>query len=171
MTDEDLLSKKLQRIHFWGWDEGAPLSKKLPLIYFWGWVVLAPLIILIALIWYVSYKNKFEALLDGLWIGILNLGILWTAVFLLIVVVSSIAHILRTGDRQPQQVVVESTFWEEFWWIYRWGWIVTISLGFLSEFLAGSFGVSGGLMVTVALAFLPMTLATALIAYVRSLNK
>ena len=73
----------------------SSLSRTLARIYFLGWVALIPLVILSGLIVYMSYHREFEYFLEGLWLGILNLGILWTGVFVLICVVKFIAAGLK----------------------------------------------------------------------------
>ena len=145
------------------------LSRTLPRIYFLGWVALVPLVILAGLIGYMSFDREFEYFLVGLWIGILNLGILWTAVFVLISVVKLVAQVSKADHRRP--AVTAGSFRKEFLSIYPLGWTVLVALGFLSEFLAHSFSIRGSLLATVALGFIPMTLGTALVAFVRSRDR
>jgi len=151
--------------------EERSLWRTLPRVYFSVWVALIAVAIFCGFVFYMSFDREFDDFLDGLWVGILNLGILWTAVFLIVLAVGCIARVRRAKDRLPQPAVSAGAFWEEFWPIYSWGWIAVISLGFLLEFLTHTFGEGGGLMATIALCFLPMTLATALIAHFRSRNR
>ena len=145
-----------------------PLSEILTRLYFWGWVGLAPLTIIFGLITLVSYNWQFRYFLKGLWIGLVNLGILWTGIFLLIVighvVVSTIWRFIESGNQNREHVV--RTFGEEFREVYGLGWTILIVIGFISEFLAESYGFSGGLFAVVAFGFLPMTVIAALLAYI-----
>jgi hypothetical protein len=147
-----------------------PLSEVLTRLYFWGWVGLAPLVLIFGLIAWVSYNWQFRYFLLGLWMGLVNLGILWTGIFLLIVighvVVSIMWHFIETGN-QPREHVVR-TFGEAFREVYGLGWTILIVIGFISEFLAESYGFSGGLFAVVAFGFLPMTALAVLLAYIRT---
>ena len=125
-----------------------PLSEVLTRLYFLGWVGLSPLVLIFGLIAWASYNWQFRYFLVGLKIGLVNLGILWTGIFLLIV----IGH------------VVVSIMWQ----VYGLGWTILIVIGFISEFLAESYGFSGGLFAAVAIGFLPMTVVAVLLAYMRS---
>lgn len=147
-----------------------PLSEVLTRLYFWGWVGLAPLAIIFGLIAYISYNWELRFFLEGLWIGLVNLGILWTGIYLLIVighvVVSIIWRFIETDDQNREHVV--RTFGKEFREVYGLGWTILIVIGFVSEFLAESYGFSGGLFAVVAFGFLPITLLAVLLAYIRS---
>jgi len=145
------------------------LLRRLPRIYFWGWVALAPLVILAGLMMYMSFDRKFEYFLEGLWIGILNLGILWTAMFVLVSVIIVVARVSKPNHRQP--VATANSFRKEFLSIYPLGWTVLVASGFISEFLTHTFTIRGSFLATVALGFVPMTLGTALIAFVRSRDR
>lgn len=146
-------------------DKGS-LLRMLPRIYFWGWIALAPLIALAGLIGYMSFDREFEFFLEGLWIGILNLGILWTAVFVLISVIALVAQVSKSSHGQPRAGV--DSFWKEFLSIYPLGWTVLVASGFISEFLTHSFAIRGGFLLTVVFGFLPMTLGIAAISLFRS---
>ena len=147
-----------------------PLSEVLTRLYFWGWVGLAPLTIIFGLIAYISYNWEFRYFLQGLWIGLVNLGILWAGVFLLIVighvVVRIIWRFIESGNQNSEHVA--RTFGEEFREVYGLGWMILIVIGFISEFLAESYSFSGGLFAVIVFGFLPMTMVAVLIAYTRS---
>jgi len=147
-----------------------PLSEVLTRLYFLGWVGLSPLVLIFGLIAWASYNWQFRYFLVGLKIGLVNLGILWTGIFLLIVighaVVSIMWHFIETGTQAREHVV--RTFGEEFREIYGLGWTILIVIGFMSEFLSESYGFSGGLFAVIAFGFLPMTLVAVFFAYIRS---
>ena len=147
-----------------------PLSEVLTRLYFWGWVGLTPLVILFGLIGYASYSFESRYFWEGLWIGLVNLGILWTGIFLLIVighvVVSIIWHFIDREKVNREHVV--RSFGEEFREVYGFGWTILLVTGFISEFLAESFGFSGGLFAMLAFGFLPMTFVAVVLAYLRS---
>jgi magnesium-transporting ATPase (P-type) len=149
--------------------EKRPLSEVLTRLYFWGWVGLAPLASIFGLIAYISYNWEFRYFLEGLWIGLVNLGILWTGLFLLIaighIIVSIIWRFIEPGNQRRDQVV--RPFCEEFREVCGFGWMILIVIGFISEFLAESYGLSGGLLAVIAFGFLPVTVLAVLLAYIR----
>jgi hypothetical protein len=145
------------------------LLRTLPQIYFWGWVALVPLVLLAGLIGYMSFDRKYEHFLQGLWIGILNLGILWTAIFVLIAMIKLIARVWKVDHQQS--VPTANSFRKEFLSIYPLGWTVLVASGFVSEFLARTFTIPGSFLAVVAFGFTPMTLGIALIAFVRSRDR
>jgi len=141
------------------------LWRTLPRIYFWGWVALAPLVFFAGLIGYMSYDRQFEYFRVGLWIGILNLGILWTALFGLIALVKLAHQIART--RKGQSASTADSFIKEFLNMYPLGWTLLVAAGFVAEYVAHTFTTRGSLLMTVAVGFVPMTLGIALIAFAR----
>lgn len=150
--------------------DDRPLPELLTRVFFWGWVALSPLVIFTGLIGFLSYDCRLEYFLDGVWFGLLNLGILWTGIFLLIALVGSvIGIILRVVDSgRERRERVARTFAVEFREAYGLGWTILIILGFIAEFRVQSYGESGGLFVTLALGFVPITLLAILLAYVRN---
>jgi hypothetical protein len=106
---------------------------------------------------------------EGLKIGLLNLGILWTALFVLICMIKIVALFLRTQHRQP--VVAPHSFRKEFLSIYPLGWTVVIAAGFVTEFIAHTFTTRGSFLATVTVGFIPMTLVVVLLAFVRSRDR
>ena len=138
-------------------------------MYFCGWVALMPLMIVTGVIGFVSSGFELEGFLTGVWVGLLNLGILWTGIFLLISVARVIVGLMLffTSSRPEHRERVARTFAEEFREIYGLGWAILIATGFISEFLAQSHHDSGGLFVALAIGFVPMTLAAVLLTHLR----
>ena len=146
---------------------GKPsLLRTLPRLYFWGWIALTPLVLLAGLIGYMSFDRKFEYFVEGVRIGILNFGILWTAVFILIAVIKVVLRILNRG--QPQAAVTKNSCRKEFLCIYPLGLTVLVASGFVTEFIAHTFTAGGSFLATIAIGFIPMTLAIAIVAFVRT---
>lgn len=138
-------------------------------MYFCGWVALMPLMIVTGVIGFVSSGFELEGFLTGVWVGLLNLGILWTGIFLLISVARVIVGLMLffTSSRPEHRERVARTFADEFREIYGLGWAILIATGFISEFLAQSHHDSGGLFVALAIGFVPMTLAAVLLTHLR----
>jgi hypothetical protein len=149
--------------------EIRPLWEVLTRLYFLGWIVLLPPMIVTGVIGFVSSGFELEGFLTGFWIGLLNLGILWTGIFLLISVARVIVSfmLLFTASRPEHRERVARTFADEFRAVYGLGWAILIAAGFVSEFLSQSNHDSGGLFVTLAIGFVPMTLAAVLLAHLR----
>ena len=80
-------------------EERRPLSELLTRVYWWGWAGISPLAVITGPIGFPSFDLPFRHLLTGLWAGVLNLGLLWTGIFLLIVIGSVFVVLLdtRTG--------------------------------------------------------------------------
>lgn len=148
---------------------GRRLSEELTRLYFWGWAGIMPLSLVAGLIGFVSYGFAFNALLTGLWAGILNLGILWTGIFILIVVgrvfVALSVRLIERGKPKPERI--RRTSLHEFLEAYALGWTILLLAGFVAEFLAQTYHTSSGLIVVLTVGFLPMTLAAALLARFR----
>ena len=146
-----------------------PLWEALTRLYFCGWVALMPLMIVTGVIGFVSSGFEPEGFLTGVWVGLLNLGILWTGIFLLISVARVIVGLMLffTSSRPEHRERVARTFADEFREIYGLGWAILIATGFISEFLAQSHHDSGGLFVALAIGFVPMTLAAVLLTHLR----
>jgi hypothetical protein len=93
------------------------LSEELTRLYFLGWAGISPLVFIAGLIGFVSYDFAISALLTGLWAGILNLGILWSGIFLLIavgrVLVGLAVRLAEPGraEAQARQANVRSRVW------------------------------------------------------------
>lgn len=117
-----------------------------------------------------SYDRELKNFVRGVWIGILNLGILWTAIFLLIVfghaVVCLVRRCIESGNQNHEHDI--RSFGNEFREVYGLGWTILVVVGFSSEFLVHTFDYPGGLFTVLAFGFLPMTLAAVLLAYTRS---
>lgn len=149
---------------------GRRLSEELTRLYFWGWAGVLPLSLVTGLIGFVSYDFAFNALLTGLWAGILNIGILWTGVYLLIVVgrvfVGLSMRLIERGKTKPKRI--KRTLLHEFLEAYALGWTILLLAGFVAEFLAQTYHTSNGLLVILAVGFVPMTLAAVLLARFRS---
>jgi tryptophan-rich sensory protein len=96
------------------------------------------LAIIFGLVAYFSYNREFRCFLEGLWVGLVNLGILWTGIFMLVAIghtVVSIIWCFIEPRRQSRERVARS-FFEEFREVYGLGWTILIVMGFISEFLA-----------------------------------
>ena len=138
-------------------------------MYFWGWIALLPLMVFTGVIGFISSGFELEGFLTGFWFGLLNLGILWTGIFLLISVARAVVGLMWffASSRPEKRERIVRTFADEFREIYGLGWAILIAAGFISEFLAQSFHDSGGLFVTVVIGFVPMTLAAVLLTHLR----
>ena len=149
--------------------ENRPLWEALTRLYFWGWAALLPLMIVTGVIGFVSSGFELEGFLTGVWVGLLNLGILWTGIFLLISVATVIVGLMLffTSSRPEHRERVARTFADEFREVYGLGWAILIAIGFISEFFAQSYHDSGGLFVALAIGFVPMTLAAVLLTHLR----
>lgn len=146
-----------------------PLWETLTRLYFLGWVSLLPLMVLTGVIGFISSGAELEGFVTGFWVGLLNLGILWTGIFVLISVGSAVVALMLffTPSRPKKRERTVRSFAGEFRAVYGFGWAVLIAVGFISEFLAQSFHDSGGLFVTLAIGFVPMTLAAVLLTHLR----
>jgi hypothetical protein len=145
------------------------LSEELTRLYFLGWAGISPLVLITGLIGFVSYDFEIGALLTGLWAGILNLGILWSGIFSLIVAgrlfVGLALRLAETGKPKPERI--RRTFLREFGEAWALGWAILLVVGFVAEFFAQTRYDYGGLFMVLALGFMPMTLAAVLLAYLR----
>jgi hypothetical protein len=145
------------------------LSEELTRLYFLGWAGISPLVLIAGLIGFVSYDFALSALLAGLWAGILNLGILWSGIFLLIVVgrvfVAFTLRVIGPAEQRPERI--RRTWFREFGEAWALGWTILLVTGFIAEFSAHTFHDSGGVFVILAYGVLPMTLAAALLAIFR----
>ncbi len=149
--------------------ENRPLWEVLTRLYFWGWVALLPLMVFTGVIGSISSASRLEGFLTGFWFGLLNLGILWTGIFLLISVGRVIVNFMLffTSSRPEKRERIVRTFADEFREVYGLGWATLIAAGFIFEFFAQSFHHSGGLFVTLAIGFMPMTLVAVLLTHLR----
>jgi len=149
--------------------ENGPLWEALTRLYFWGWVALLPLTVFTGVIGFISSGSELEGFLTGFWFGLLNLGILWTGIFLLISVGRVIVGLMLffTSPRPEKRERIVRTFADEFREVYGLGWAILVAAGFISEFLAQSFHHSGGLFVTLAIGVVPMTLVAVLLTHLR----
>lgn len=149
--------------------EDRPLWETLTRVYFWGWAALLPLMVFTGVISFISNGCELEGFRIGFWFGLLNLGILWTGIFLLISVARVIVDFMLffTSSRPEKRKRVARIFADDFREVYGLGWAILIVAGFISEFLAQSFHDSGGLFVTLAIGFVPMTLAAVLLTHLR----
>jgi hypothetical protein len=146
------------------------LPEELTRLYFLGWAGISPLVLIAGLIALVSYDFTISALLTGLWAGILNLGILWSGIFSLIVVgrlfVGLALRLSGPGKQKPKRT--GRPFLREFGEAWALGWTILLVVGFVAEFLAHTRYDYGGLFMVLAFGFIPMTLAAVLLAYFRS---
>jgi hypothetical protein len=149
--------------------ENRPFWEALTRLYFWGWAALLPLMVFAGVIGFVSSGFELEGFLTGFWFGLLNLGILWTGIFLLISVGRVVVGLMLffTSSRPEKRERIVRTFADEFREIYGLGWAILIAAGFIAEFLAHSFHHSGGLFVTLAIGVVPMTLIVVLLTHLR----
>ena len=145
------------------------LSEELTRLYFWGWVGISPLVLFTGLIGFVSYDFALTALLTGLWMGILNLGIFWSGIFLLIVVGRVFVGLtIRFIDHgQPRRERIRRAYPRGVGEAWALGWAILLIAGFLAEFWSHTFYEPGVLLVVLACGFVPMTLAAGLLAYFR----
>lgn len=145
------------------------LSEELTRLYLWGWVGISPIVLLFGVIGFVSYDFALTALLTGLWMGILNLGILWSGAFLLIVIGRLFVGLaLRTIEHgQPRPGRARRAYSREFGEAWALGWTVLLIAGFVAEFFGHTLLESGGFFRVLAYGLVPMTLAAALLAYFR----
>ena len=138
-------------------------------MYLWGWLGLSPIVLIIGLIGFVSYGFAPSALLDGLWTGVLNLGILWTGIFLLItvgrVLVGFVLRLTGNGKQKPNRI--QHSFCRELLEACAFGWTILLVTGFVAEFVAQSTHSTAGLFAVLAYGFLPITLLAAALAYLR----
>ena len=145
------------------------LSEELTRLYFLGWAGISPLVLIAGLIGFVSYDFAIGALLSGLWAGILNLGILWSGIFSLIVVgrlfVGLALRLSGPGKQKPKRT--GRTFLREFGEAWALAWTVLLVGGFAAEFVAHTRYDYGGLFMVLAFGLVPMTLAAVLLAYRR----
>ena len=145
------------------------VSEELTRLYFLGWAGISPLVLITGLIGFVSYDFAIGALLTGLWAGILNLGILWSGIFSLVVVgrlcVGLALRLAETGKPKPERI--RRTFLREFGEAWALGWTILLVVGFMAEFLAHTRYEYGDLFMVLGLGLVPMTLAAVLLAYFR----
>ena len=145
------------------------LSEELTRLYFLGWAGISPLVLIAGLIGFASYDFAISALLTGLWAGILNLGILWSGIFLLIVVgrvfVGLALRLAEPGKPKPERI--ERTYIREFGEAWALGWTILLVVGFAAEVVAQTPYDYGGLFMVLAFGLVPMTLAAVLLAYFR----
>ena len=145
------------------------LSEELTRLYFLGWACLSPLVLVAGLIGFASYDFALSALLTGLWVGLLNLGILWSAIFMLIFTgryfVGLVLRLTESGKPKPDHS--SRTFLREFGEAWALGWTILLNTGFIAEFLAHTVYDYGGLFSVLAFGFMPMTMAAVLLAYFR----
>jgi hypothetical protein len=73
----------------------SPLPSKLLRLYFTGWVAISPLIFAWAIALWWSLDQSLADFWLGLTMGLLNLGILWTALYLAIAAVTCVIHWLK----------------------------------------------------------------------------
>lgn len=71
------------------------LPRKLLRLYCYGWIAILPLIVLWAIVIWASFDHSLADFWLGLEMGTINLGLLWTGLFLVIAVASCIARWLR----------------------------------------------------------------------------
>lgn len=146
------------------------LSEELTRLYFLGWAAISPLVLIAGLIGFASFDFAISALLTGLWAGILNLGILWSGIFLLIAVgrvfVGVALRLAEPGKPKPE--CTRRIFFKEFGEAWALGWTILLVVGFAAEILAHTRYDYGGLVIVLAFGFIPMTLAAVLLAYFRS---
>lgn len=149
--------------------ENRPLREALTRLYFLGWAALLLLMIVTGVIGFVFSDLELDVFLTGFWMGLLKLGILWTGIFFLISVARVVVGFMLffTASRPEHQERVALTFVDELREVYGLGWAMLIAAGFISEFLSQSNHDSGGLFVTLAIGFVPMTLAALLLAHLR----
>ena len=145
------------------------MSEELTRLYFWGWVGISPLVLLTGLIGFASYDFDLSALLTGLWMAILNLGIFWSGIFLLIVVgrvfVGLALRLIEPG--QPGRDRIRRTYSREFGKAWALGWAILLVAGFIAEFASQTFLEPRALFSVLVIGFVPMTLAAGLLAYFR----
>lgn len=145
------------------------ISEELTRLYFLGWAGISPFVLIVGLIGFVSYDFAISALVTGFWAGILNLGILWSGIFLLIVVgrlfVGLALRASGSGRHKPDRA--GRTFFREFGEAWALGWTVLLVVGFAAEVVAHTRYDYGGLSRVLAFGLGPMTLAAVMLAYWR----